>query len=405
MKGRKASGRKGARQIPFLHEQRRADGSSVWHWKPSPRLRKLGWTNRMLGTDRASAIAWAIDLNRQLDEWEEARTGAAAPAVPKRRTFADLLAAYRQSPEYDALAPATQVEYEVRLRFLEAWALDGRLPLVQLDTQMVRDLKTALLAKDADGQGGSLHRAGAIMRVLRLLLNWSIAQGWLTVNPTDKIKIPTPPSRRTLLLESEVEALAAQLEENGFAAVGLGVILGLWTLQREEDLLAATRLNWRALDNVAPADAAVLANSKGNVMGLRLRQQKTGAWVDCPVPPFLHDRIEAAFKRGQYLIPDDADLSRPCPNYLFQRRIRAARADAGLMDRQFRDLRRSGMTMLSDLGASLPGITAISGHAVLGRKTILDTYMPGNTRAACAAMATALRTRTARQQKEGQADG
>jgi hypothetical protein len=48
---------------------------------------------------------------------------------------------------------------------------------------------------------------------------------------------------------------------------------------------------------------------------------------------------------------------------------------------QFRDLRRSGMVYGGELGVEIQFLTARSGHTVLGHKrTILDTYMPGNSR-------------------------
>lgn len=394
------------RQIPFLHAQAKADKSIVWHWKPSPRLRKFGWNNRCLGPDRDSAILAALAINQQLAEWEAGASITTTRSAPRRHNFADLVTEYRRSAEYGLLRASTRREYETRLRFLQSWALDGKLALDALDRQMVRDLRAAILAPAADGKAASLYRAGSILRVLRLLLNWAKNEkGWLVTNPATDVAIPAAASRSTLLLPDEVAAAAAAAVALGFPSLGLGFTLGLWTLQRESDLLALNRMAWRAFDDLAPADRAVLANPAGTVMGFRLRQLKTGKWVDCPVPPFLHDRIEAAFATSQWLLPDDLQTARACPDYLFQRRARKALASAGLNDRQVRDLRRSGMTMLSQLGAELPGITAISGHAVLGRKTILDTYMPGNTRAACAAMAQALRTLAAREAREGQGNG
>jgi hypothetical protein len=45
----------------------------------------------------------------------------------------------------------------------------------------------------------------------------------------------------------------------------------------------------------------------------------------------------------------------------------------------------------------------LSGHAVIGRKTILDTYMPGDTAAAIACVATGLDYRQRQQMREQQA--
>jgi hypothetical protein len=395
------------RQIPFLHGKRRADGRWSWHWKPSPRLRQMGWTNRTLGitynrNPTAEITNQAIALNDELAEWEtkgRAQAGPAPLSAPRRWTMGDCIDAYLCDVEFTKNKDSTRREYEVRLRYLRHWAMDGDLRLDQLDTGMVRDLKAELLAPRADGKAASKHRAGAVMRVLRLLCNWAITQGRLGSNPTDHISVPAADARQIVLLPHEVDQAVGTAAEMGLPSLALAFQLALWTLQREGDLLALNRMSWRQIENAVPADAATLANPRGNVMGFRLRQQKTGAWVDCPVPPFLHGPIEEMFARSQWLLPDDLDPARAYPQYLLQRRARKALNAAGLERGQFRDLRRSGMTMLGDLGGVLQGITAISGHAVLGKKTILDTYMPPNTSLACATIATALRTLQARENR------
>ncbi|MEP0560049.1 MAG: hypothetical protein ABJC54_00930, partial [Qipengyuania citrea] len=68
---------------------------------------------------------------------------------------------------------------------------------------------------------------------------------------------------------------------------------------------------------------------------------------------------------------------------------------------QLRDMRRSGMSGVKDMGALKSDIFAISGHPLDGqRRTMADVYMPPDTRAACAAIAAAERTRRLWQQRE-----
>ncbi|WP_225205054.1 site-specific integrase [Novosphingobium huizhouense] len=396
------------RQIPFLHWQKRADGTEVAHWKPSPSLRKAGFQNHMLGTRRnardaagtRAAMTAAMALNDKVAEWRTGKAAARSMArLPRKWRFADLVAAYRASTEWQGLGDKTQAEYNVRLRQLEYWAEEGNLPVRSIDKAMVADLKKGLLAND-----GSLFRCASTLRILRLLLNWAIGEGIIEDNATKGVKIPATPKRSVLLLESEVADAVAIAAGKGWHSLALGLELGLWSFQREADLLALTRLNWRVYDNAAPTDAAVLANARGDVRGFRLQQMKTRAWVDCPMPPWLHERIEAAFARSsqhdaQHLLYDDEQPGRPYPEWLFQRRLRKVLDEAGLEGKRFRDLRRSGMSMFRDLGVETAAIVTISGHAVIGTASVLDHYMPANTRAACAAMATALRARAAREAK------
>ena len=390
------------RQIPFIHWRPRKDGIATAMWIPSPRLRALGWKTRNIGTDQDAdaAMRAAIALNREVAEWQAKRGAAPQPARPARRNFGDLVHAYKASSAWSGLSDKTHREYDVRLRWLTDWAMDGTLFLDQLDKAMLLDLRDALLLPDAKGNPASLHKAASIMRVLRLLLNWAVVRDYIRSNPMDKITTPSPPSRINALLTDQVDEAAAQARADGLISIGLALTLGLWSLQRRADLLALSRMAWRPIENCHAADAAILANHRGDVMGFRLQQQKTKAWVTCPIPPSLHEQIEAAWARSDFLLSDDDDRTRAYAEHQFQRRIRATLDKAGLHGFQFRDLRRSGMMLFSQLGAELPGITAISGHKVMGGRTILDTYMPAHDRAACAAVATVMRTIAARERKD-----
>jgi hypothetical protein len=52
--------------IPGLSAIRLADGRWSYHWRPSPRLRKLGWTNLSLGTEYEEAAALARQRNEEV---------------------------------------------------------------------------------------------------------------------------------------------------------------------------------------------------------------------------------------------------------------------------------------------------------------------------------------------------
>jgi hypothetical protein len=69
---------------------------------------------------------------------------------------------------------------------------------------------------------------------------------------------------------------------------------------------------------------------------------------------------------------------------------------------QYRDLRRSGMCWMRDLGVQAAHIATQSGHKIGYTQAILDTYMPGDQRATAAGMAHALRARAERQSEADQ---
>ncbi len=405
------------RQIPRMFSATLAAGVTVWHWKPDAKLRAAGWTNVKLGSDETAAVVRALELNAQVKAWQDAgqvavsEGGVPARSAPRIVRFDELLTRYRASDAFTTLAKSTRADYNVRLRQLEHWAMDGTIAVRDIDQGMVRDLRNALV------QNHSPHRAASELRVLRLLLQWAVKEGIVAHNPATHSDIPEPPARATLSTDAERLAIQSAARRLGLADVDFGIDLALWLIQRQGDLLALNRMAWRELHNVEPRHAAVLASPKGRVMAFRLRQAKTGAWVDAPVPPSLHDAVEARLdgNKGGWLFEHPDGLGdRAMSGFLFQRRYRHAREAAleeataagdetlaaALAGNQFRDLRRTGMTRYSNAGAKLAWITALSGHAVLGRRTILDTYMPGNTDAACACVATGVMAELERAKRE-----
>lgn len=412
-------------KIPFLHGNPRADGTVAWHWKPSPRLRKAGWTNHYLGDGPGAGrgkprapdavLTKANELNAKLEAWDlgVARVAEAKP-IPRKYLFSDLVAAYRLSDEYlKDIEDATRREYDSRIRQLTYWAKDGALPIRAIDGDMVRDLKKALLAAGADGTPGSPFKCAAMMRVLRMLLRWAVAAKLLASDPTEGVAIPTPPSRTAMFTWRDVQDMTAlasatpagdplsnfQIQENALAARALAV--AFWTMQRRADLAQLNRFQWRELHGADPRDLPALVNAKGQVWGFRLQQQKTGRWVDCPLPAFLHDEIERAFLSSQWLFPHSQDNTKPISGDVLRRRVKPLLEAAGFPTHQLRDTRRSGMSWVKDMGAEKSDVFAISGHPLDGQKrTMADVYMPPNTKAACRAIAAAVRTMQAMAQRE-----
>jgi hypothetical protein len=406
------------RQIPCLFSQPLASGATVWHWKPSKSLRAAGFVNVKLGTDMAAAFAQAMELNAQV---AALRAGVPlAESAPRRQIprivrFAELIQRYKKSdswiqpPARGGLAASTKAEYASRLRALEHWAMDGQLPVRDIDRQLVRDLRNELVK-------GSPWRAAGILRVLRLILQFAVDEGIVAANAAEKCDIPEPPARKTRMEEPVRAAIAEAARQLDMAWLALALELAFWELQRQGDIRNLNRMAWREMNDVDPRDAAVLANPRGRVMGFRLCQQKTGTWIDAPVPPFLHDEVESAMKASNsgYVFPHPDRAEEAMPAWMIQRRFREAQGaawavaimeeDFALADAidscQFRDLRRTGMIHYKDARTRTQDITALSGHYALGKKTILDVYMPGDTAGACRCVANGVRYLQEREQRE-----
>jgi len=144
-------------------------------------------------------------------------------------------------------------------------------------------------------------------------------------------------------------------------------------------------------------------------MGFKLRQAKTKRCVGALIEGALRDRVEAAFAERRAAAPQSIAPKRlfhneatgkPWVQSTFIHEFADARADAiaaavkaenhDLAERlavlQFRDLRRTCVVRLGELGMDDQGISAMTGHKLGTIKKILETYMPRTTMMAARAV-------------------
>ena len=133
----------------------------------------------------------------------------------------------------------------------------------------------------------------------------------------------------------------------------LPLTLGLWTGQREGDLL---RLTWTAYD--------------GNK--ITLRQSKTGVRVSIPVGSPLKAALEATPRRSPVVLLSTDN--RPWTENGFRSSWRKACKKAGVVGVTFNDLRGTAVTRLAIAGCTEAEITAITGHTLRDVRSILDAH-------------------------------
>lgn len=401
-------------RIAGLTFTRLANGVVKGHWKPSPRLRRAGWTNLDLGIDPDTAILAAIARNREVEDWiiEQGQGPSAPPPRPRKWNFDELVHDYLGGAGFAALAPKTRTEYARTLKWLNKWTNDGRLFVADISADICHDLRDTLVAH------APAPTAAMRLRVLRIIMAHAVRPlRILPANPAERLNIPTPIARHKRVLVETAHALADHALAHGAPHISIVILLGFYSVQREGDLLALTRQNLRRMDDMSAEDRATLAGDDGYVWGLRLRQLKTKKWVDVQLPPdvtaLLHRQWRTAIDAGDdavraITLPLIALTKSPTaaiPDWRIQRDFKTARdsciadarkaGNAFLVDQlvglQFRDFRRSGMCWLRDAGATIPMIASQSGHSITYTQRILDTYLPGDGRSSAAGVAMALR--------------
>lgn len=388
-----------------------------FYWQPSKTLLDAGWQARPLGTDEGEAMRIARELNAKVEEWKKGGQ-VLQPAAPvqQRGTLGQLIALYRRKvvkgtkPDgTPRIAPATAKNYETSLKRLEAWA--GKHQLAHITRKRVRVLRDRML--ETIGHDPA-HKT---LKVGRQLFAFAIDEDMLEQgrNPFEKFGLAAPPPRDVVWSPMAREETIAAAHATGRPSMALAIMLGFAIGQREADILQLTPQQFVAIPEhkMQPEDYRTLAGMApdGTPRGIRIRQNKTRAWIEVPVTGEVRAAVEANIARAMdagilAVILDDTreplgPYAREAGQTRFQRdfglvRSHAAtnarkRADEALAAEiegiEFRDLRRTCVVYLGELGLDAHLIAAITGHDIDETQRILNTYMPPTTGRAARAIA------------------
>jgi integrase len=406
-------------RIPYLVVKQLASGAYGYYWQPSAALKRDGWDKVNLGFSVRPNDQDKMDAaRRKNDEVAAWRNGGAKPREVKkftrRETMAGLIKHYKASDNFIDLAENTQRTYSSSLTAIEVWASDpkkpggdGNLPLATITDERVTKLRNALMKPTEKGGAPRHHRAHNILRVLRTLMQYAEKEKMIPKgsNPAKDFGLSTPAPRHQVWEHEDVEAFKASAVKLGYPDLGFAVELALYVGQREADMLKltglpppSTRSNWREVLNLDPETRNRLAGPDGRVMGISLQQGKTKVWVGVPIVGELRAKIEARIAdnaktepRVMQLLIDDK-TGRPWKVRQFIRKFTEVKADAvakghaPLAELQFRDLRRTCVVRLGELGLEDGLISAITGHKLASLKKILETYMPRTNKMAARAV-------------------
>lgn len=255
------------------------------------------------------------------------------PVTPAGDTMRGLLRAFEDSPEWRALAKATQTQY---LIYLRPWLETPDTPPREVTRREI------LAARDVVAKTRGIGAATAFGRVTSALFAWALDRGWVDANPAQRIKA-LPGGALPAWTEAQITAAMAGLPEE----LRRVVVLGLYTGQRRGDMCAMT---WAAYDGAA----------------IRLRQAKTGAPLTLPVHPALKADLDAwrAEKRGLYVLhsPRTGAWTAPHLSREMKRALVAIGLPAGL---NVHGLRKAAARRLAEAGCTTHEIASITGHRSL----------------------------------------
>lgn len=277
---------------------------------------------------------------------------------------AGLIREYLLSLTFEKKAPSTRREYLRMLTKIEAEF--GTLPIRALESRKVKGL--FLDYQERIGRD-TPREADNRLTVLSAVLSYAARRGRIAGNPLEGFERLHHKDRSDLIwTEADVE----RFMRGAPVELQRALILAMHTGQRYGDLV---RLRW------SDYDGATIA----------LRQRKTQQPVRIACTATLRQMLDTAPRSGPFILAradgrpwhterDDKALSKAWHAHMvaagFYPRPFDQMTDAEKRAHvQFRDLRGTAVTLLSEAGATVPQVVSITGHTMQSAHRILERYL------------------------------
>lgn len=420
-------------------------------WQPSATLKKAGWTSIPLGTDPRVAQREAEKQNDKVAQWRSGGAAPRTVKKFLKGGTIDQLVARYMIDRFPELAESTRKEYRSKFNLIQRWAGGEQVAHIDRARVRKLKEVLLRPDKDGEVKIHRAAGAMRVLKTLLEFAIDAGFLPEDTRNPASNHNMPTPPSRDQIWSPRATDYVTAAALKEGQPGLALGILLGREIGQREDDILKLICTRWVEIPRheLNPEDWRMLAerapDGSTGVWGVALRQNKTKRWVSVPMAGttrrlmeqavadakargstvILHEMaIPAEFRdvtqferhlareylrdTGRIATADDLErmvpaafVPRPWTKTRFQRAIARVRDAAAAQARadgdeelaaeietlEYRDLRRTAVVSLGELGIEDNLIAAITGHQLDHTKKILETYMPRTTKMAGRAIA------------------
>lgn len=347
--------------------KRLSTGAAAYYWSPNKRDFKAGCylAREALGLDYGQAIEKANLLNKHLDAW---RTGRNLPrsldGTPRFATLAWLFERYLRSPAFERVSERSRPEYRRALARIEDLPTKtgenvGSLAVMTLTPAAIDKIYAML----QDGpRGKRVRQANLSIDIARRA--WDVvhrthSQTVSVENPWRGVLRLTTKKTKLAATRTEAYALAYKLKELGEPHLGAAALICFEWLQRPENVLDG-KLTWADYRPAErPRHVRVLHHKTREIVWMPLEDS------DGPLYPELEEYLADLPRLGLPVVLTSGERgpARPYANVYAQRRVREARAAAGLPIHITLDAcRHGGMTELGDADLTEQGVMTLSGH-------------------------------------------
>jgi integrase len=271
-------------------------------------------------------------------ELETCRKGEAThkPAIGASRTkpgsFSALIVTYYGSPEFTGLAPSSQATYR---GILDRFRADyGDLPVATITRQNIKDIIGAMADRPS--------AANNLLDRLKLLMRFALDGDWRKDDPTLRVRgFKTKGEGFHTWTEEEIARFEARHPTG--CAPRLAFALMLYTGTRRGDVV---KFGWQHIE--------------GDLERIRVRQQKTDAYLSIPIHPKLRLELQQVPRDRLTLIVTKFGLARSVKAFgnWMKDQCRAAGCD----DCSSHGLRKAAARRMAEAGCTNQQIKAITGH-------------------------------------------
>lgn len=320
--------------------KRLADGSTaeyLYAWRGGPRMK-----------EKPGTLAFTAEF---------VRLSRDRPDPPYQGCLAEIVRAYIKSPAYLGLKPSTREGYDIAIKNIEANFFD--MTAVKIAAPGTRQI--FLQWRDEIAQTHP-RKADLFMSVLQRILWFGMDREMIRRHPLEKVEKVNDGTRRDLIWTDEEIALFRNGRKGkdgkwqvkpASEPLVRALMLGLWTGQRQGDLL---KLTWSAYDGHSIA----------------LRQSKTNAHVRVKVSQELKAVLDSVERADAVTILTNGQ-GLPWKTG-FKSSWRKAVAAAGIEDKTFHDLRGTFVTLAYRNGASISEIAKVTGHSEKDAEGIIKKH-------------------------------
>lgn len=279
------------------------------------------------------------------------------PEPPFQGCLAEIVREYLRSPTYTTLKASTREGYDIAIASIER-------DFFSMTAKQIAETGSRQIFLQWRDDIAKTHprKADLFMSVLKRILWFGLDREMISRHPLEKVEKVNDGTRRDIIWTDDEISLFRDGRKGSDGKWEIkpaseplirAMMLGLWTGQRQGDLL---KLTWKAYD--------------GN--SIALRQSKTGAHVRVKVSKELKQCLDSV-KRGNSLTILTNGQGLPWATG-FKSSWRKAVEKAGIEDRTYHDLRGTFVTLAYRNGASIKEIAEVSGHSEKDAETIIRKH-------------------------------